>query len=99
MWTISTPQSTKLNVFMIEPDNRLNLCNRPPEGWYCTRGAGHEGPCAAVRVSRKRAIISDAVDEIAGLYDGPPHGGYEKVEQVIRDAIEEAISNHQSQSG
>ena len=22
-------------------------CDRPPEGWYCTRGYGHEGPCAA----------------------------------------------------
>lgn len=23
-------------------------CNRPPAGWYCTRGFGHEGLCAAV---------------------------------------------------
>lgn len=23
-------------------------CTRPPEGWYCTRGAHEEGPCAAV---------------------------------------------------
>ncbi len=22
-------------------------CYRPPEGWYCTRSRGHEGPCAA----------------------------------------------------
>lgn len=22
-------------------------CTVPPEGWYCTRQAGHEGPCAA----------------------------------------------------
>lgn len=22
-------------------------CDRPPEGWYCTREAGHSGPCAA----------------------------------------------------
>jgi hypothetical protein len=22
-------------------------CTRPPQGWYCTRGLGHEGPCAA----------------------------------------------------
>lgn len=22
-------------------------CTLPPEGWYCTRGAGHDGPCAA----------------------------------------------------
>lgn len=24
-----------------------NKCTTPPEGWYCTREAGHEGPCAA----------------------------------------------------
>lgn len=23
-------------------------CTLPPEGWYCTREAPHEGPCAAV---------------------------------------------------
>lgn len=22
-------------------------CDKPPEGWYCTRERGHEGPCAA----------------------------------------------------
>lgn len=22
-------------------------CTVPPGGWYCTRGAGHDGPCAA----------------------------------------------------
>jgi len=23
-------------------------CNVPPEGWYCTRAPGHDGPCAAL---------------------------------------------------
>lgn len=23
-------------------------CDLPPEGWHCTRGGGHSGPCAAV---------------------------------------------------
>jgi hypothetical protein len=22
-------------------------CNKAPAGWYCTRSAGHSGPCAA----------------------------------------------------
>lgn len=26
----------------------LSECQVPPPGWKCTRGAGHEGPCAAV---------------------------------------------------
>ena len=28
--------------------NATNPCMIPPEGWICTRIAGHEGPCAAV---------------------------------------------------
>jgi len=24
-------------------------CNIPPKGWSCTRVAGHDGPCAAIR--------------------------------------------------
>ncbi len=26
-------------------------CDRPPAGWHCTRGAGHEGPCCAADLS------------------------------------------------
>lgn len=26
----------------------MNACKLPPEGWACTREAGHDGPCAAV---------------------------------------------------
>lgn len=25
----------------------LKECQIPPDGWYCTRGHGHDGPCAA----------------------------------------------------
>ena len=25
-----------------------NPCEVPPEGWFCTRKKGHDGPCAAV---------------------------------------------------
>jgi hypothetical protein len=27
---------------------RYGQCRVPPAGWMCTRGARHEGPCAAV---------------------------------------------------
>jgi multisubunit Na+/H+ antiporter MnhB subunit len=27
----------------------VNCCEKPPAGWLCTREAGHDGPCAAVR--------------------------------------------------
>ena len=34
------------------PKNRLfyneqEMCNRPPDGWWCSRPPGHDGPCAA----------------------------------------------------
>lgn len=25
----------------------MTLCSVPPQGWWCSRDAGHEGPCAA----------------------------------------------------
>ena len=25
-------------------------CDIPPEGWFCTRGKGHAGPCAAIEI-------------------------------------------------
>jgi hypothetical protein len=25
----------------------VDQCSKPPAGWYCTRAAGHDGPCAA----------------------------------------------------
>lgn len=30
-------------------------CTRPPVGWYCTRGEGHDGPCAARPMSNREA--------------------------------------------
>jgi len=26
---------------------KAESCDVPPEGWYCTRPKGHDGPCAA----------------------------------------------------
>lgn len=36
-------------------------------------------------------IISKAVDGIARLYDGPPHGGYKAVEDIILEALTDTI--------
>lgn len=30
---------------------KVEICTVPPEGWHCTRAAGHEGPCAAISIS------------------------------------------------
>lgn len=29
---------------------KSDVCRVPPEGWWCSRGAGHDGPCAARRM-------------------------------------------------
>lgn len=31
------------------------VCRVPPSGWYCTRLAGHEGPCAAIKKENDHA--------------------------------------------
>lgn len=36
--------------YTVKPEDAPSLvgpCDLPPHGWYCTRGKGHEGPCAA----------------------------------------------------
>lgn len=42
-------------------------CQKPPEGWWCSRDSGHEGPCAARRFGERseasvRSITIDAID-------------------------------------
>ena len=44
----------------------MNPCTLPPPGWRCTRGAGHDGPCAAIEV--ETVINSPAV--AAGVQEG-----------------------------
>lgn len=34
-------------------------CTLPPEGWYCSRAPGHDGPCAARTVGAGEISISD----------------------------------------
>lgn len=34
-------------------------CDRPPTGWYCSRGAGHDGPCNAVHLHAEVPAFMD----------------------------------------
>lgn len=48
-------------------------CNVPPEGWYCTREPGHDGPCAAKPTSGKlEEWFADAPDDEATLTPAQP---------------------------
>lgn len=35
-------------VSHVQKNFQKPVCDVPPPGWYCTREAGHEGPCAAL---------------------------------------------------
>jgi hypothetical protein len=45
---------------------RKAQCDLPPEGWYCTRDKGHEGPCAAYATEQQPAQSAEQ-DERAQL--------------------------------
>jgi len=40
-----------------QPDGEASQagCTVPPEGWYCTRAPGHDGPCAAWPIAQQAA--------------------------------------------
>ncbi|CAH2910789.1 MAG: hypothetical protein CPSOU_1851 [uncultured Paraburkholderia sp.] len=48
--------------------NPIQLCDRAPEGWQCSRVAGHDGPCAASQSALPRT--SEQADEAVSQY-GP----------------------------
>ena len=38
-------------------DEADNECDGPPVGWRCTRGKGHDGPCAAIACPEDVAFV------------------------------------------
>ncbi len=45
-------------------DNADAECMVPPLGWRCTRGAGHEGPCAAVECPEDVSLVEKAMQRL-----------------------------------
>lgn len=46
-------------------------CSKPPQGWRCTRGAGHGGPCAALPTTELEWIsyaLNDAATALPVLF-------------------------------
>lgn len=46
-------------------------CTVPPEGWFCTRPAGHDGPCAAVPIAGPKEKVQAVYDAIAVVQADP----------------------------
>jgi len=42
-----------------------NACDVPPQGWICTRQAGHDGPCAAIEDNNGHELVSRAMSRLA----------------------------------
>src|SRR4029077_7416990 len=44
----------------VKPDWEMAVtdgeCRRPPSGWWCSRGDGHDGPCAARPDTRREHV-------------------------------------------
>jgi hypothetical protein len=71
-------------------------CNVPPAGWYCTREAGHDGPCAAhpyEMTGWASPSLGRAYEEVerlrANLAQHPESGIDEALRRAL-DAIEAA---------
>lgn len=81
-----------------------DACKLPPPGWWCSRGAGHEGPCAArsdagttmttesrdALVDLKRKIGDVANDYRDGCFMAWDLGG--AIDAECGDAIERLIA-------
>lgn len=66
-------------------NHELTVCNVPPGGWYCTRVAGHEGPCAARPIMGPLGIILWLYRRLPRAYGRPQF-----IESVIEELAKEA---------
>lgn len=44
-----------------------NYCDVPPQGWLCTRQAGHDGSCAAIEDTNGHELVSRAMSRLAAI--------------------------------
>ena len=73
-------------------------CTNPPEGWECTRAAGHEGPCAAYPLAAASTgwaspTLGHVYSEVEALRDALGQHQESGVDESLRrllDAIETA---------
>lgn len=83
-----------------------NPCTLPTEGWRCTRGAGHSGPCAAVRTGTPRGWSEDReptseelADYLKRCTDAERVGLCERIQPMLRKGVDCLVRNHDSEIG
>jgi hypothetical protein len=63
------------------------VCHRPPAGWYCTREAHHEGPCAAHPRSKAELCLSTMGDSLLPCVRPNGHTGNHLPDSTVPDYI------------
>lgn len=63
-------------------DRDMKKCDRPPEGWWCSRIYGHEGSCAA----RPTTSILDAAKAMRDIILAPG-GNLDTLEKKVKAAL------------
>lgn len=53
------------------PAQPIEVCMSTPPGWRCTRKAGHEGPCAAVRCPEELEFVARGMARLKAAEAGP----------------------------
>jgi hypothetical protein len=61
------------------------ICTIPPAGWHCTRGHGHESPCAAIPIAEPTGWASPTL--------GRMYQDAEKLRSSLAQPIESDIDN------
>ena len=82
---------------MSEPTDEMDLvCHNTPPGWRCTRGAGHEGPCAAVEEPEDLAFVARAMQRLKDVDDAArfrwlcAHPDWQFVELLCQEFVAES---------
>ena len=64
-------------------------CGRPPDGWHCTRGPYHDGPCAAVpefKAQERPEIPEEARKAALDAFNASPNTGFQRCFDAALDA-------------
>lgn len=76
---------------------RVPSCDLPPEGWWCSKTKGHDGPCPTRRVNRADEVRDDEAlllfptlwkaHEYLRREDAPDHNKVAVVLRMLDDAL------------
>lgn len=72
-WYASKIQETLNEDFVIGAERfNSDQCDRPPEGWRCTRNKGHDGPCAATPApeAAPTTALTQISDLLSSMFSG-----------------------------